>query len=273
MMRYLFFVALIVLCTFSVMAQPVQPQPVPVATTALPTPQPVVAPQLPQQTAPIFVDTPPFQEVLPVEVALMYHKLLERRPNLDVLVFANPSFRNNPEKIADADAIRKERELLEAVYNSFDKDTVFFVEKNVDVEVKPTNLSVVRVIGVEPYEPFIYEMTDAEKYGIFIRNARDTLMLRPPFSQGLVANIVKQEDSSTEYIAEMVLKPLVADKEVYETEDGEKLKIIIADVVEIKLYDKDKSRLLLQKRFKNWTPVQKIKEQKEETLIPAPATP
>jgi hypothetical protein len=244
----------------------------PVPATIKPAP-PVLPPVLAAQ--PDIVPSPEYQESLAVEVAMMYYKLLNQQPNFDFLVFANPVFRNDPAKMGDSEMIKQERAMLKAVYDSFTPNSIMFAEREVDVEVKAPDFTTIRVTGIEPYEPFTYEMTTADQYGIFIRNARDTLRLKAPFITGSPrAFIQKKSDEAPKYIAELTLKPLIADKELFETEEGDRLKIIVADVVEIKLYNEDKSVLLLQKRFKDWSPVvPKAEESKKEELIQAPEMP
>ena len=217
---------------------------------------------------------PPFAETLPIEINLMYLKLSKKEPNFDFLVFANPSFRQTEQRVSDSDNIKKERDALQAMFESFTPNTVFYAEKNINLDAYFANNNTIKTEGIEPYDPILYPVTPTDVYGIFIRNARDTLRLRPPFEYGTPSSLMMvEEDKLKDLPAEMTLKPLAADIEPYYTEDNKPIKVIVADIVEIKIYkDKEKTTLLLQKRFKNWKPVVEDKKFKTDDLV-QPATP
>jgi hypothetical protein len=215
-----------------------------------------------------------FTETLPVEVALMYMKLNKEQPNFDFLVFANPSFRNDPEKFSDNEAIKSSRAVLEKIFSSFNPETVFYAEKVIDADVDIRRINNIKISGIEPYEPIVYEMTATDRTGLFIRNARSTLQLKEPFEYGSAANIQGLSFENRKGLpVELTIKPLAIDTEGYMMDDGKVIKVLIVDVVEMKIYSKDKERLLLQKRFKNWRPYVQPKEDeafKADGLIPAP---
>lgn len=238
------------------------------------------APVAPSSTAAPSVPSPPYAETLPVEVSLMYSKLLKDTPNFDFLVFANPDFRKNIERYSDASAVKKEKAALEAIYNGFNEQTLFYSEKTVQMNLSDADIEVIKIRGIEPFEPIIYEMTSTDKYGLFIRNASSTLRLSPPFEVLEASRILDMpDDALAEVVAEMTIKPLVADREDFEIESdplmrrSKKVKVLVGDIVELKLFDKDKEHLLLQKRFKNWKPYVPPKEDeafRADGLIPAP---
>jgi hypothetical protein len=225
-----------------------------------------------------YISSPPFVETLPIEVALMYAKLNKEEPNFDFLVFANPAFRSDKRKFGDAESIKKERILLETIYKDMALDrTVFHAEKTLDIITPFTDSTAIRTRGIEPFDPVVYEMTASDAYGVFIRNARDTLKLKVPFETGSIGTFMEMDQKELAGLpVELTLRPLAVDREGYLTDSNRMLKVLIADVVEIKIYNKDKEKLLLQKRFKNWQPYVPPKEDetfKTDNLIPAPATP
>lgn len=219
----------------------------------------------------------PFAESLPIEVSMMYSKLIKEEPNFDFLVFANPVFRNNPDKYADPEQIKVARNGLEKLYKSFNADTVFYAEKDVEVRMEADEGDVVHVRGIEPYEPIKYDLTDTEKYGVFIVNARETLNIEAPYeAKDLVALVSLPEKERKHLVAEITYKPLTVDRENFALESGEQVKVLVANIVELKLYNEDKTTLYFQKRFKGWKPPEPPKEDplfKPDALIPAPPAP
>lgn len=218
-----------------------------------------------------------FAETLPIEVNLMYLKLSKKDPNFDFLVFADPTFRDKEQRYSDSDNIKKQRDALQALFDSFNKDTVFYAEKTINLDAYFANNNTIKLEGIEPYEPILYPVTPTDVYGIFIRNARDTLRLRPPFEYGVPSALMMIEAEKLKNLpVEMTLKPLVADVEPFYLEENKPIKVLVADIVEVKVYkDAEKTSLLLQKRFKNWKPIVPLVEDKKfktDDLV-QPATP
>ena len=202
------------------------------------------------------IPSPAYLETLPIEVAMMYSKLLKEEPNFDFLVFANPAFREDPGKFSDPEAIKAERAALEKLYKSFTPETVFFAEKEkLEIELPDEPPQSIKLRGLEPDLPFIYGMTESDRYGLFIRNAQDSFDMVAPYEKvdWKALNELSEEDR-TKLVAEVTLKPVASDRDPYKLEDETEVKIVLANLVELKLFTPDKSKLLMQKRFKNWKP-------------------
>lgn len=220
--------------------------------------QEAVAPAVPQPVKVAVEDknqTAQVEETLPIEVALMYYKLLKEEPNFDFLVFASPAFRKDPDKMSDENAVKAQRSALEKIYKSFTPQTVFYAVMPVKMDMQLMDTSTVELSGIEPDAPVIYDMTSSEKYGVFIRNARDTFKMSQPFeviATDAILGLTPEQRKTMD--AEMTLRPLASDREEFLTDDDERLRVIVADIVELKIYNEDHTKLLLQKRFKNWRP-------------------
>ncbi len=266
-------------------AAPAAPGSAPAVTTPAPAPAAPASP--PIATAPVTptasqepsIPSPPYVETLPIEVALMYSKLIKEEPNLDFLVFANPVFRSDPSKFSEPEAVKAQRDALDKIYKGFTADTLFFAEKDkIKAEALSDEPGVIKIRGLEPDQPIVYELTDSARYGVFLRNATETLRVTGPYEkEDIGALMTLSDEERAKLVVELTLKPIAADQEPYRMEDDTEVKLLLANIVELKLFTADKDKLLLQKRFKNWKPLPPPKKEEQllnpDALLPAPQTP
>lgn len=191
------------------------------------------------------------REMLPVEAALLYTKLIKIEPNYNALIASNPSIKNDPARFGNDVLMKQQYAALKNIYDSFTPNKVILLKKRVRVLAVDGEKRIVTIDGLTPDEPFLFPLNDNETYGVFLRNAKEVGTMSPPYEFDDFFSIVKDFT----YAAEITVKPLVADREPFPLADGKFAKPIIGDVVEINLI-KQSGNSVIKKRFTAWKPVQ-----------------
>jgi hypothetical protein len=238
------------------------------------------AEDLPQFTVPVDLNTPKveapaeaplpedyagadYPEALPIEISLIHAKLMNENPNLDYMVFSDPMFRDAKTSFSDTESIKQYRDKLQHVFSSFKVGKVIAISSF--VAVKPTE-GETGIVGIEPDLPYVYKMNDNDMFGVFILNAKDTFTLKPPFEQGGLESLASYKEQQLKKMpVQMIIRPKVADREPYFLENGETVKPLISEIVELRILSQDKRQILLSKRFKNWIPEV---EKKSDVIVP-----
>lgn len=205
-----------------------------------------------QQQQPV---TPPMKDTVPIQVALMYDKLLNVQPDLVSLMELNPYFKEDPQRFGNEVMRQQQLDELKKMYDGFGKETVFLVKKRLTIKNVDSETKKVTMEGLTPDDPFIFDLTEKDRYGIFLRNPDQALTLESPYEFEEFYLLYGYQTKGTTFPTEIVVRPVAADKEPFPLADGQSVKPVIADVVEITVLNPDGQRIALIKRFNGWQPV------------------
>ena len=186
---------------------------------------------------------------IPLEVAFIYAKLLNAQPDFQGLAASSPTVQNTPEFGRDA-LITQERHSLEQIFKTTKRDSLITVHDNFAIDTIAPSLQNLQFKGIDADTPFTFDAGNAT-YGVFIRNAATLVTpLQAPFYKGSDwVTLQKLSLTRQPAIVEMTLQPLGADSANFTTFKDQIVKPIIADLIEIKVFDPaDPSRVLLDKR-------------------------
>lgn len=229
---------------------------------------------------------PPPRITIPVEVAMIYHRLLNTAPSFEQLAIDSPRLKNTPEFGRNA-LVTDEKTKLEKVYGTITRDTLITIRQPVQIKTINETKQTLEFKNLDADTPFLFPV-GTTTYGIFIRNA--PAMVSPvqgPFYKGIDWRGLKDfYDENRLIIAEMTLKPMGADEHDFTTYQDDVVKPILADLIEIRLYNpQETNRLLMAKRdekaFQSRTELGELVEDdlKEEAAdmkaapVPVPLTP
>ncbi len=186
---------------------------------------------------------------IPLEVAMLYAKLLNVPPDFNALAKASPKIENTPEFGRDA-LITQERNALEGVFQATKRNSLITVRQNFAINSIAPSLQTIQFKDLDADSPINFEVANVT-YGVFIRNAASMVLpLQAPFYRGGDwAALQKMALDKKQPMIELTLKPLGADSANFTTYRDQIVKPIMADLIEIKLYDPlDATHLLLDKR-------------------------
>lgn len=224
---------------------------------AMPGISPVMAPAIAQDMRPP-VDAPP----LPIEIKMLYMKLLGQKPDYDAIIQSGAAYQENPARFANQAIMDQQRGMLKELYDRAGPDHAFVVQKdmkfmNVDVAARTADTQPI------PFdEPIVFSMSPDEKYGLFLRNSKEIEHLSPPyeFDELLALRGMAGIDG---YLApvRLTVVPLAADPEDFPLANGDKVKVILAKIVAINVDSMEGDRLVLSKKLN-----------RPEATIPLPDT-
>lgn len=188
-------------------------------------------------------------ETIPLEIALLHSKLLNSVPDYNALALASPKVQSSPE-FGRAALIAEERSNLERVFKTVKRDNLIVIRQSFPIETIAPSLQTVEFKYLDSDTPFVYKVGDVN-YGVFLRNASSMILpMQAPFNRGGDwAALQKMALEKQSPLIELVLKPLGADNSNFTTYQDDVVKPLIADLIEVKVYDPvDTSQLLLSKR-------------------------
>lgn len=188
-------------------------------------------------------------QTIPLEIAMIYHKLLNTNPDFNALARANPKIKNAPEFGREA-LVAEERANLQRVFQTVKRDNLIVIRQSFPIASIAPTLQTIEFKYIDADTPFVYSVGDVN-YGVFIRNAANMVQpMQAPFNRGGDwATLQKMSIDKKSPIIELILKPLGADQSNFTTYQDDVVKPLIADLVEIKVYDPiDTTVLLLSKR-------------------------
>ncbi len=200
---------------------------------------------------------PPVQvlhEAFPVEVALTYDKLTGITPDYDALMALNPAVKRDPNRFGSDVLYQQRVSLLRHTYDDLNQDSVLMVKKRVTVKEANPSKHTITMEGLTPDEPIVFDLTATERYGIFLRNAKDVLTMIAPFHYEEYFYLQAYSNIGVTYPVQIVVKPVMADTVPFVMADGTSIKPIIADIVEITLFGDDGVNIAAVKRFDEWQP-------------------
>jgi hypothetical protein len=191
------------------------------------------------------------EQTLPIEVALLYDKLSGTVPDFDAYIAANDSLQKTADQFGQNALLEQQRRMLKAIYDGFSEATVLKSVKEIPITMPRPELRRIEMMPVDPFDPILFRLSDDKVYGVFIRNAADLATLKPPFEFEAIKGL---DPTMMDKVAALTLRPIAADPEPFPLPDGTPVRVILADVVELRLYTLIDRRLMLQKRFKDWKP-------------------
>jgi hypothetical protein len=185
----------------------------------------------------------PIQETLPIEIKMLYMKLLKQQPDYDALVTANLSTETTAQQL-------QQQHSLKTIYDHAGTRTPLFVKQKLVITHVDMATQIITFKEPSASDPILFTLGAGESYGVFIRNADILKSLAPPFK---FINIEQANamalSSSPELPVEYVLMPLVADPTDFTLADGKTVHVILADVIDFKAFLPDRSRVILHKNF------------------------
>ena len=188
-------------------------------------------------------------ETIPLEVAMVYAKLLNARPAFDELAQNSPRLQDAPEFGRDA-LIAEEKAKLEKVFAQIKRNNLIITRLPMAIGSIAPSLQTLEFKGLDADTPFTYPVGPVT-YGVFIRNAAAmTNPIQAPFFKGNDWSTLQSLSIGNQMpMVELTLKPMGADEQNFTTYQDDIVKPIIADLIEIRILDpKDNSHLLLSKR-------------------------
>lgn len=198
---------------------------------------------------------------LPIAVAMLYEKLLGREPDFAALV-TRYSSEDSQKPGFGQEALVKQRILaLREIYESLNDQTVLPGQALWRIEGVNESEQSAR-LTLTPETHFAFTPFPDETYGVFIHNLDEVRDLKPPYLHyGIkdIAKVAKRDGASVE--AYVLLRPIAADPEDFILEDGASVKVLLAEIVEVKLFFPGRQTPFLHKRFNDWRPAT------EDTLL------
>jgi hypothetical protein len=193
---------------------------------------------------------PPPRVTIPLEVAMIYHRLLNTPPAFDQLAMNSPRLENTTEFGRNA-LLAEEKTKLEKVYGALKRNTPIVIRQPVLISSIDAIQRNLQLKGIDADTPFLFPVGNTT-YGVFTRNAAAMVSpLQEPFYKGGI-DWVTLKNLYTEnqmVIAEMTFTPMGADEQNFTTYQDDVVKPILADMIELRLYHPTETqRLLLVKR-------------------------
>lgn len=199
------------------------------------------------------------QDTLPLEIALIYHKLINSSPNFEEMAKYSPQYINSPEIGKDL-ILTKQANFIENLYQTIDEETPIFVidnfiideikddssvaDKNTPSEDPDDENVLFRLPEMSIKLHYIYDFA-GKTYIVFIRNAENFQILEdtPTYVQNNFLSLARRKYKVG---AELRLKPVAADVKPY-IKDGEPMRLILADFVLVRFIDNRNNQVLWEK--------------------------
>ncbi|HEY1095795.1 MAG TPA: hypothetical protein VGF14_00985 [Alphaproteobacteria bacterium] len=214
------------------------------------------------------VEEAPPAVTIPLEVAMIYHKLLNTPPNFEQLVLYSPKLENAPEFGRQA-LIAQEKVNLERVYNQTKRDTLLVIREPMAIKAISMDAEQIELKRLDGDTPFTYNVGKTT-YGVFLRNAGSMVLpIKSPYVQmvnwSTLAQLARVQKM---VIVEMKLKPMGADDQNFTTFSDDIVKPILADVIDLRIYHPQMTEsLLLHKRDeKAWSNTSNLEDLVEDDL-------
>lgn len=201
------------------------------------------------------VPPPQKEQSLPVEVALIYSRLLGQPVDYDALMVLNETQATDKAAFGQAALRAYQREGLKKIYDSYGDDTVLYVRKRVIFDTVDSGLRTAKITNILSDEPFLYNLTATDRYGVFVVNAKELEEIKPPYRYDDFPHLVSSGPGPTKtYPAEIILKPVAADTQPFTLKDGTSVKPLLTHIVDIMVFDENGKDIVIHKRFKDWMP-------------------
>lgn len=189
-------------------------------------------------------------DTLPIEVMLLHNKLLGRTPDYMTIIYKNPEFSRIRDREGQDAMIQQQRLLLERLYNNAGKNTPVFVHKDMVATGLVIRSRQIGFAPLTPDEPFIFRADDNNIYAIFVRNGSVLERLAAPFEFDDFISLDREFNVERKNMRlQLALLPIAADDKPFALASGESVRVILADISEIKIESKSNKKLLLYKKL------------------------
>jgi hypothetical protein len=191
---------------------------------------------------------PPPRMTIPLEVALVYHKLLNTPPNFDQLAQYSPKLENAGTFGREA-LLTQEKSTLENVYKNTKRDQLIVVQQAMAVDTINVEDQQISIKNLDGDTPFTFEVGPTT-FGVFIRNTNFINPISAPFYKTPSwSTLAANQRAQRHVILELTLRPRGADEANFTTYDDRIVKPIIADLIDLKIIDpRFTENLLVHKR-------------------------
>lgn len=215
------------------------------------------------------------QTALPIEIKMLYLKLLNREPDYDTIIRENPAYIADPRRFDNPVIMEQQRAMLKNLYNKSGKSQRLQVYKTIGYDYPDSDARTITTRPIPITDPVIFRVSPTDVYAVFIRNPKDLETLAPPFEYD---NFVWLKTAfNNEMNTLLTLQPLAADPEDVTLPSGETVHVVLAKVVRLSLDDPTGDRLLLDKKFEGnqGLPVPALQNPASpgQSLPPATVTP
>jgi hypothetical protein len=208
-------------------------------------------------------------ETTPLEVALLYYKLLHIDPPYDSFIYNNEGLLKKTDGFGQGTVLNQQRDIMHKIYDGFNDTSIITSSSKVTIVSSPMDTEIVTMTGIAPDLPLIYKLSNNDRYGIFIRNAKETGIVSPPYALEDFNKLVSSYNGLKNIApVELLLKPVVADAKPFRLNTGDDVKVVVADIVEMRILDRKHQQVLLKKRFKNWKPQEELKTEADSLVSP-----
>jgi hypothetical protein len=199
--------------------------------------------------------TPPpptdFTASLPIEVGMLYYKTAGLNAPIKTWAQNSPVVKSTSNGFGSEAIVEQERQRLSQLYKKITTQKTFFYSTTLTLNPEQSGPDQLNFINLDPDSPILFEDLD-RNYAVFVRNFGKYEALQAPFefiNPQAIANLLRQEQPMVR--AEIVFKPVAADKTPLELSPGQPVLMMLADVAEINLVDTN-NNVLAQKRYVGW---------------------
>lgn len=213
---------------------------------------------------------------LPIEIHMLYLKLLNRQPDYSALIYSNPEFQSSPKKFGQEAILNQQFRLLQTLYNEAGKSKPIYLSKDIPVVEFSRGGRLLHFNAIPMTEPLLFPLDETDTYGVFIRNGDLLERVAPPYEFDdftSISNIITVKKGFIR--AQFMLEPVAADDKPFPLENGQSVHVVLADLIELKLIDEASGKLLLHKKFNdnNGLPVPVVVPTNRDYMPLPPATP
>lgn len=216
-------------------------------------------------------------DTLPIEIKMLHLKLMNQKPDFYEIIYSNPEFQANRHKFGQEVLINQQQMVLQKIYDNAGKDKPIFARKVMKTQGMSFPTRRISFDAIEPTDPILFPVGKDDTYAVFIRNGNVLNALAAPyefddFTSLETTNMVQKGL----FNVHLVLTPVAADSVPYVMDNGQSVKVILADIAEVKLENNSDKKLLLHKKFNDNNglpvPVPVAPANKDYMPLP-PATP
>ena len=195
------------------------------------------------------VKPPAVETALPIQMKMLYLKLLNRQPDYEAVIRENPTYQKDPNRFANATVMEQQRKMLQSLYDQAGTAQKILVRKplqftNVDPDQRT---AILKDPGLD--DPVVFRLGEGDTYALFIRNFADIKNLAAPYEFDDFENLMGTAMGSKPVPAILTIQPIAADPEDFVLNTKEKVHVILGRVTALSFEQKNGERLLLDKRF------------------------
>lgn len=192
------------------------------------------------------------EDSLPVEIKLLYMKLLNQTPDFDALIASNRSLNKVNDSFGQAALIAQQKSFLQNLYGKSGPQKNIFLSKKMVMNNANRDTRTLSLAPLNADEPIIMTMNDTEQYGVFLHNGALMETLVAPFEFDDFSSLHNLTSSGkNKFDVHLTVKPIAADPNDFTLASGESVHVILADIVRVKILDPFSGKLLIDKRFED----------------------